>query len=89
VVEQVFRTPKGDAAVAQGDQSTQQIVFRVTDVTVPPLDPASADAKRIGDTLKTSLGNDLYAQYVARVENDIGVSINQAALSQIVGGSQP
>ncbi len=88
-VEQVFKTPKGDAASTQGDQATQQIVFRVTDSKVPPLDPASLEAKPLVDNLRTSLMNDLYAQYVTRVQSDIGVSINQAALDQIVGGATP
>ena len=36
---------------------------------------------------KTALAEDLLAQYIARLQNDIGVTINQSALNQVTGGS--
>ena len=42
--------------------------------------PKSAEAKRIDETLRRAIAEDLLAQYVARLETDLGVTINQAAL---------
>ena len=39
VIEAAFRSPKDSAAQAPGADGGGWIVFRVTDVTVPPLDP--------------------------------------------------
>jgi peptidyl-prolyl cis-trans isomerase D len=86
-VDEVFRTAKGASAAADGPTPTDRIVFHVTEITVPPLAPDSADAKRIDDVLRRALAEDLYAQYVGRLEKDIGVTINTQALNQITGGS--
>jgi peptidyl-prolyl cis-trans isomerase D len=58
----------------------------VTDVTVPKLEPGSDEAKRIADDLKRALSDDVMGQYIMRVQNDIGVTINQTALRQVIGG---
>jgi peptidyl-prolyl cis-trans isomerase D len=85
-LEQVFRAAKGDAGSAPGDQSTQQIVFQVTDVVAPTLDMTSTEAKRLSDGVRAALAEDLITEYAAQVQNEIGVSINEKALGQIVGG---
>jgi peptidyl-prolyl cis-trans isomerase D len=86
VVEEIFRTPKGAPGSAPGEQPVIYYVFRVTDVTVPELDMASEESKRIVETLKNAYADDLLTQYITRVQSDIGVSINQTALNQVVGG---
>jgi peptidyl-prolyl cis-trans isomerase D len=63
------------------------VVFRITDIVVPTFDPASEEAKRIAETLDRGLSEDLYAEYIAYLENTIGVTINQSALNQVVTGS--
>lgn len=86
-IQEVFRTAKDAAAAVEGATPAERIVFKVTEINVAPLAPESADAKRIEDTLKRAMSDDLLAQYVSRLETDIGVSINQAALNQITGAS--
>jgi peptidyl-prolyl cis-trans isomerase D len=88
LVEEAFKTSKGAAGVAEGQNATERIVFRVTDISVPELDPTSAEAKRIDDALKRALSDDIMGQYILRVQNDVGVSINQAALRQAIGGGR-
>ncbi len=88
LLEEVFRSAKGAPAASEGKDATERVVFRVTDVSVPSLDPASADAKRIGDDLKRALSDDIMGQYIARLQNDLGVTINQAALRQAIGGGE-
>jgi peptidyl-prolyl cis-trans isomerase D len=83
----IFATPKDQAASTEGATPTDRMVFRVTEITVPPLEAESAEAKRFDDLLRRAMSDDMLAQYVARLESDIGVTINQAALNQITGAS--
>ncbi len=86
-VDTVFRTAKDAAGKAEGAQPPAEVVFRVTDVVVPPLDMASQDAKRTVDTLNRGLSEAILAEYIARLESDIGLTINQSALNQVVSGA--
>jgi peptidyl-prolyl cis-trans isomerase D len=85
-VDAVFRTAKDGAGNAEAVQPAEQIVFRVTDIVVPGLDMASEDAKRVLETLNRGLSEDILAEYIARLESEIGVTINQSALNQVVSG---
>jgi peptidyl-prolyl cis-trans isomerase D len=82
----VFETPKDSAGSAEGTSPTEWVVFRVTDVTVPDFDAASGEAKRMGDQLRRSFTEDLLGQYVQRLQNEIGGTVNQRALRQAVAG---
>jgi len=59
----------------------------VTDVSVPPVDIASDDIKKLKETLQRSLTDEQIAQYVTKLETDIGMSINEAALAQVTGAN--
>jgi peptidyl-prolyl cis-trans isomerase D len=88
VIEAVFRTAKGIPAASEGHSATEQVVFRVTEVTTPKLDPESPDAKRVAEDLKRGLADDIMGQYLLKLQNDIGVTINQAAVRQVTGAEQ-
>src|SRR6201999_3607384 len=49
-----FRTAKDGAGQTPGAGTSEWIVFRVTDVSVPPVDLASDDIKKIKDSLARS-----------------------------------
>ncbi len=85
-VDVIFRTRKGELGTAEAAQAGEQTVFRVTDVVVPPLDIASEDAKRAKETLNRAISEDMFSEYIARLENEIGVTINQSALNQVISG---
>jgi peptidyl-prolyl cis-trans isomerase D len=87
LVEAVFQTAKGVAAATDGDQDTTRYVFVVTDVTDPPYDANLPQAKQVAAQLQNSYADDIVGEYLARLETDIGVSINQTALNQVVGGA--
>jgi peptidyl-prolyl cis-trans isomerase D len=80
-----FRTPKDGVGQASG--SSEWIVFRVTDVTVPQVDAGSEELKRLKDTLERSLTDEQVAQYIRRIEAAIGTTINQAAFAQVTGAN--
>jgi peptidyl-prolyl cis-trans isomerase D len=84
---EAFSLPKDGIGSGEGDEPTRWYVFRVKDIAVPALDPASADAKRIGDAMLNAMLDDLLAQYVARLQTDFGATINERALNQILTGS--
>ena len=86
-IAEIFRTPKDSSGSADGASPTERIVFHVIDVKVPPLDTEAAEAKRIDEALRGRMTEDIIAQYVARLESEIGVSINQNALNQVTRGS--
>ncbi len=86
-IEEVFRTPKDGAGTADGASPTERFVFRVNDITVPAFAADSADAKRIDETLRRAISEEILAQYLARLEKDVGVTINQAALNQVTGAA--
>ena len=85
----IFHTPKDGFGIAAGDGPADWIVFRVSGVTVPPLDPNSPDAKRIDDVVERQMSNDITTEYVESLESDFGTSVNQAALTQALGSSAP
>jgi peptidyl-prolyl cis-trans isomerase D len=85
-VDAVFRTAKDAAGKADGAQPGEQIVFRVTDIVVPSLDMASEESKRAVQTLNRGLSEDILAEYIAWLERDMGVTINQSALNQVISG---
>ena len=49
-------------------------------------DPASEDVKKTQEALTRALSEDVFAEYISRLESEIGVTINQSALSQVVSG---
>ena len=87
LVEAAFKTPKGVPASAVGDQETTRFVFRVTDVMDPPLDPIAS--KQLTTLLQNSYSDDIVGAYVSRLENEFGVTFNQQALNQVIGGGTP
>jgi peptidyl-prolyl cis-trans isomerase D len=82
-----FRTAKDGAGQTAGTGTSEWIVFRVTDISVPPVDLASDDIKRLKEPLQRSLTDEAIAQYVTKLETDIGTSINQAAFAQVTGAN--
>jgi peptidyl-prolyl cis-trans isomerase D len=85
-INEIFRTVKGAPGSAEGNSATERVVFRVVDVVPPSFDPGSAQAKRYGETLARSYVDDLVGQYIARIEADLGISINQEALRRAIAG---
>jgi peptidyl-prolyl cis-trans isomerase D len=82
-----FRTAKDGVGQTAGAGGGEWIVFRVTDVSVPPVDPASDDVKKLKATLERGLADEQVAQYVTKLEADIGTTINQAAFAQVTGAN--
>jgi peptidyl-prolyl cis-trans isomerase D len=86
-VEAVFRTAKGVAAQTEGTSESDWIVFQVASVSLPSAGPADEDAKKLKDQLTVSMSNEQIAEYVAHLESEIGVKVNQSALATAIGAN--
>jgi peptidyl-prolyl cis-trans isomerase D len=85
-VDATFRVAKDAIGKADGGQPGEQVVFRVTDIVVPTLDATTDESKRTVETLNRGLSEDIFAEYIAHLESEVGVTINQGALNQVVSG---
>ena len=87
VIAAAFRTAKDGAGQTAGAGDSEWIVFRVTDIIVPPVDFASDDIKKLKETLQRGLTDEQIAEYVTKLESDIGTTINEAAFAQVTGAN--
>jgi peptidyl-prolyl cis-trans isomerase D len=88
VVARVFGLPVGEVASAAGEGQSR-LVFKILDSVVPPLDTESDLMKGLGDQLRTALTEDLLTQYLAALQSQTGVQINEPAVRAAVGGGDP
>ncbi|MBX9760417.1 MAG: SurA N-terminal domain-containing protein [Beijerinckiaceae bacterium] len=84
-VTRAFAAPVGSVgSVAAG---SDRIIFKVNDAVVPPFDVEEPAIVALQPQLRNALTEDILSQYIARVQEDLGVSINEAAVRLAVGGS--
>ena len=69
MITAAFRTAKDGAGQTSGAGGSEWIVFRVTDVSVPPVEVASDEMKKLKDTLQRGLTDEQIAQYVTKIAN--------------------
>jgi peptidyl-prolyl cis-trans isomerase D len=86
-VGEIFKLAKDTAGSSEAKDPIERVVFRVTAISVPAFDAASPEAKQMSDTLKNAIADELLTQYIARVETDLGTTINRAALTQALSAS--
>ena len=87
VIAAAFRTAKDGSGQSAGAGAGEWVVFRVTDIVVPPIDFASDDIKKLKQALERSLSDEQIAEYVTKLESNIGTTINEAALAQVTGAN--
>ena len=87
VISAAFRTAKDGSGQTAGAGAGEWVVFRVTDITVPPIDFASDDIKKLKQALERSLTDEQVAEYVTKLESNIGTTINEGAFAQVTGAN--
>jgi peptidyl-prolyl cis-trans isomerase D len=87
LIAAAFRTAKDGAGQTPASGGTEWIVFRVTDIKVPPVDFNSDDMKKLKDQLVRGLSDEQVALYVAKLEKNIGTSINEEGFAQVTGAA--
>ena len=81
-----FSTIVGKAgSVTDGEQG--RIVFKVEAAHVPPIDPKDQDFAKLVGQVQIGFEDDVLAEYLARVQGEIGVRVNQQALQTALGDS--
>lgn len=89
VIDAAFGTAKDSFGSSEGDKPTQWVVFQVTDVKTPTFDANTTDGKKLVTLLQSSIADDIFGQYVAWLESDLGTTVNQSMLAQAAGSSTP
>lgn len=87
LVAAAFRAPKDGNGQVEGAGGSDWLVFKVTDIVVPPVDLASDDVKKLKDNLRQAETEEQIAAYVTRLETEIGVTINQNAFAVATGAA--
>lgn len=83
-VAQAFTLPKGGAGSAATANGKSRVVFRVAEIT-PAGKASEAQVDRLSLELKQKLREDLFANYLAALENGLGVTINEAEFKRASG----
>ena len=86
VTDAAFKLAKDAPASVEGDTPAARYVLVVTAVTDPAFDANTPESKQMAASLQNSFADDIVGQYIAKIEAEIGVTLNQAALNQVVGG---
>lgn len=80
----IFETPLGKSGIIVNDDRIGRVLFRVTGVNVPA---TVAQASPRTAALGTNLQDDLLVQYVMRLQEQIGVTINDANFRNATGAT--
>jgi peptidyl-prolyl cis-trans isomerase D len=86
-VAAAFRTAKDGAGQTPDPGGNAWIVFRVTDVSVPPVDLASDGIKKLKENLQRGLTDEQLGEYITKLESEIGTNVNQNAFAQVTGAN--
>ncbi|MEO0672909.1 MAG: hypothetical protein AAFZ05_12890, partial [Pseudomonadota bacterium] len=86
-VAQAFTLPAGGASAAAAQGNAGRVVFAVTDITAAP--KLSDDArKQLASELQGEQRTDMLSQYLASLQSELGVSIDQNQLVRVLGLDQ-
>ncbi|MCC6889962.1 MAG: SurA N-terminal domain-containing protein [Hyphomicrobiales bacterium] len=85
-VDAIFRTAENGYGTADASAPAEQLVFRVTEITLPEIDAKSEQATQLRDTLNRSFTEDVFGGYLNYLQRQVGVSINENALKQVITG---
>jgi peptidyl-prolyl cis-trans isomerase D len=88
-IDAIFRTAKDGYGTTEAAAPGEQLVFRVTDIAMAEVDPKSEDATRIRESLNRGFTEDVFGGYLAYLQRQVGVTINENALKQVVTGQSP
>ncbi|RZL99375.1 MAG: peptidylprolyl isomerase, partial [Sphingomonas sp.] len=84
VVNRIFATAVGKAGSAASGEA--RAVYKVEAATMPAFVAGSPADKTIEGNFRTALADDVLGEYIAEVQKNAGVSVNQAALRRAIGG---
>ncbi len=62
-----------------------RLLFKVVAAEVPPLDPADASLATVARQVQQAITEDVLGQYLAKLQSDVGVKVNERALASAIG----
>ncbi len=88
-IDAMFRVAQDGYGAAEAAAPGEQLVFRIANVAIPTLDEKSEELARLRESLNRSFSEDVFGGYLSYLQRQVGVTINQNALKQIVTGQNP
>jgi len=86
VATQIFNVPLHRAGSVESEDGGR-ILFLVVDSAVPAFDPKAPELTNIMGDVKAGFDEDILAQYLVKLESDIGVKLNAKAFAAATGVS--
>lgn len=86
-VERAFAGNLGKVVSAIGPDGIGRMLILPVSASLLPYDVAADEKSGFAKQIAQGMSEDIFAQYVAALKKDIGVSINQSALTQALGSS--
>lgn len=83
----VFETRSGSFGFLTPADATQRLVYQLTDATVPAYFREEQTAQQIAQAAGPAIENELLTQYVAELQTNLGISLNQPLLNQMLAGT--
>ncbi len=83
-----FSGPEGTSAATEDADGTGRLVLKVTEAQVPEFQQDSPEATAMASQLSQQIRDSLVGQFITDRENEAGVEINNAAISQVIGLNQ-
>lgn len=83
---QVFDAKDGGMGEAAAATAPDRVIFQVTKILAPQISPEQENA--IARQVSQQMENDILLQYLATLQEQIGVKINPRALAQAVGAGE-
>ena len=82
-----FEGAEGHFGDVGGPDGTTRLVFLVEDVTRPAFMEGASDVQQLAAQLAPALEDAILSQYVAGLQAQLGVRVNQELLGQLLGGA--
>ena len=82
-----FALTQGKFAVAATGRSADRMIMRLDAINTPAFNPEEQASKTLKTQVETTLTNEWQTQFVARVQNQLGVTINERAMALAAGAS--
>jgi peptidyl-prolyl cis-trans isomerase D len=87
-VTALFSVPPGGVTFAPEADGQGAKVIQSQAVLAPPFDPKSAEADEIRKPASQAAGLDLLGSYLANLQNQLGITVNETLWRQITGAPQ-
>jgi len=85
IVERIYSVHSGKAESATGTAGAR-VIFKVLDSNIPPFNGDDPGLKAVAAQFERSFSEDIAVQYLAKLQADAGITINQTIMRNVVGG---